>query len=416
MATFKVAVSPHKRDDGTRRVKIRVYSAKSNTEVSTPWYVTPDMITRGGKIKDNSILDRCEALIRDWRRAVDDIGAGANAMTAKELVHHLTSREHRQHQRIDFICHMREVAEKKKPSTRHNYNVVANSLVRFTRGETLDINNITAQLLTAYEEWLRTEGIAPGTITQYMTLIKSAHNAARFKYNDEDAGIIRVTRAPFAKYKIPAAPAPSARGIDLATLQAIANLPDEPRINSRRNFGRDIFMLSFALGGINYADLYTLPHDALKGDYIEYKRQKTRDARVDDALYRVYICPQVRPLLERWFDKSCHDKSCQRLFRFYQYSPKSFGPTVAYSIAKVEKAVPFERHYIYYAARHTYASLAYNVVGSDKYTVHELLNHTDSDMKITDRYIERDWQRLYDVHQRIIELVDWSKIADPTRK
>lgn len=412
MATFKIVVSPHKRDDDTRRVKIRVYSAKSNTEVSTPWYVSPDMVTRGGKIKEHTILDNCEALIRDWRRAVDEIGARANAMPAKELVHHLTSREHRQHRRIDFIRHMRELADnKKKSSTRHNYNVVANSLARFARGEILDINDITVQLLTAYEEWLRSAGIAPGTITQYMTLIKSAHNASRFKYNDEDAGIIRVTRAPFAKYKIPAAPAPSARGVDLATLQAIADLPDEPRINSRRNFGRDIFMLSFALGGINYADLYTLPYDALKGDYIEYKRQKTRDARIDDALYRVYICPEVRPLLDKWIDRSRH-----RLFRFYQYSPKSFGPTVAYSIAAVEKAVPFARHYIYYAARHTYASLAYNVVGADKYTVHELLNHIDKDMKITDRYIERDWQRLYDVHQRIIELVDWSKIANPTRK
>lgn len=411
MATFKIVVSPHKRDDDTRRVKIRVYSAKSNTEVSTPWYVSPDMVTRGGKIKEHSILDNCEALIRDWRRAVDEIGARANAMPAKELVHHLTSRERRQHQRIDFIGHMRDIAEKKKPSTRHNYIVVANSLSRFTRGETLDINNITAQLLTAYEEWLRSEGIAPGTITQYMTLIKSAHNAARYQYNDEDDGIIKVTRTPFTKYKIPAAPAPSARGVDLATLQAIADLPDEPRINSRRNFGRDIFMLSFALGGINYADLYNLPCDALKGDYIEYRRQKTRDARIDEALYRVYICPQVRPLLERWFDRSY-----QRLFRFYQYSPKSFGPTVAYSIAAVEKAVPYERHYIYYAARHTYASLAYNIVGADKYTVHELLNHTDTDMRITDRYIERDWQRLYDVHQRIIELVDWSKIANPTRR
>ena len=57
--------------------------------------------------------------------------------------------------------------------------------------------------------------------------------------------------------------------------------------------------------------------------------------------------------------------------------------------------------------RHTYASLARNVVGLDKYTVHELLNHADAEMRITDRYIERDWQRLYDAHAQIVRLVDW---------
>jgi integrase len=79
---------------------------------------------------------------------------------------------------------------------------------------------------------------------------------------------------------------------------------------------------------------------------------------------------------------------------------------------KVEGAVPFDRHYTYYAARHTYASLARNVVGIDKYTVHELLNHSDSEMKITDRYIERDWQRLFDAHAKVVRLVDWRSIVN----
>lgn len=72
--------------------------------------------------------------------------------------------------------------------------------------------------------------------------------------------------------------------------------------------------------------------------------------------------------------------------------------------------MPSSRHYTFYAARQTYASLARNVVGADKYTVHELLNHSDADMKITDRYIEGDWQRLFDIHRKIIALVDWSAL------
>jgi hypothetical protein len=53
-----------------------------------------------------------------------------------------------------------------------------------------------------------------------------------------------------------------------------------------------------------------------------------------------------------------------------------------------------------------------NAAGLDKYTVHELINHADKEMKITDRYIERDWQRLFDAHAKVVRLVDWGPICN----
>jgi integrase len=166
-------------------------------------------------------------------------------------------------------------------------------------------------------------------------------------------------------------------------------------------------LLSFALGGINYADLHALPYDAYKVDYIEYKRQKTKHSRADEALYRVWICDDVRPLIERHLDPTR-----QRLFIFHRRFPTSFATKVSLAVKAVESAVPAERHYTYYSARHTYATLAYNVANIDKYTVHELLNHADKEMKITDRYIERDWQKLYDAHKRIVALINWDEICN----
>lgn len=43
----------------------------------------------------------------------------------------------------------------------------------------------------------------------------------------------------------------------------------------------------------------------------------------------------------------------------------------------------------FYAARHSWATIAVNKVGIDKYTVHAALNHLDDSMKVTDIYIER---------------------------
>lgn len=408
MATFRFYADNYTREDGLRAVRVRVYHNGASTAMSTPYFVDKTQVTKGGKIKDAAIVDACNELIRNWRNTITNYGSAIEALDVKELVAMLKQSKG-DGVGLDIVEHIYKVAESKRAAqTRHNYRVVAASLSRYLDGRGLDINQLSHQVLSAYEEWLRKDGKTPGTIVQYMSLIKSAYNTACLWYNDEDADKIVVTRQPFRRYKMPAVPVVAPRAIDLATLQAIANLPTEPRFNSQRNLGRDLFMLSFGLGGINYADLYALPYDALKGDYIEYKRQKTKHSRADEALYRVYICEEVRPLLIRYLDPTR-----KRLFIFHRRFPAGNFPTkVSCAVKAVEKAVPFERHYIYYSARHTYATLAYNVAGLDKYTVHELLNHADREMKITDRYIERDWQRLFDAHKRIVALVDWSKICE----
>lgn len=408
MANFSIYVDPYVRDDGQRKVRIRVYHNYSNTSVSTPYLVDKTQVTKGGKIKDAAIIDACNTIIREWNAILLNAGSGVNSMTSKELMTYLKSQE-RTSALIDFIAYIRKVADTKRAhQTRTNYRTAAKSLESFMNGVPLDINALTAKRLSAYEEWLRDQDKTLNTIIQYMSLIKSAYNAAVYEYNDEDSGEVVILRQPFRKYKMPSAPVPSARGVALATLQAIANIPTERRFNSQRNLGRDIFMLSFALGGMNYVDIYNLPYSALKGDYIEYKRQKTKNVRADEALYRVYICPEIRPLVERWMDSTK-----KRLFIFHRlFEWRNFPSKMAQCMKKVEGAAPFDRHYTYYAARHTYASLAYNVATIDKFTVHELLNHSDNKMKITDRYIERDWQRLFDAHKRIVALVDWSKICD----
>ena len=408
MATFRFYADNYTREDGLRAVRVRVYHNGASTALSTPYFVDKTQVTKGGKIKDAAIVDACNELIRNWRSTITNYGSAIEALDVKELVAMLKQSKG-DGVGLDIVEHIYKVAESKRAAqTQHNYRVVAASLSRYLDGRGLDINQLSPQVLSAYEEWLRKDDKTPGTILQYMSLIKSAYNTACLWYNDEDADKIVVTRQPFRRYRMPAVPVVAPRAIDLATLQAIANLPTEPRFNSQRNLGRDLFMLSFGLGGINYADLYALPYDALKGDYIEYKRQKTKHSRADEALYRVYICEEVRPLLTRYLDPTR-----KRLFIFHRRFPAGNFPTkVSCAVKAVEKAVPFERHYIYYSARHTYATLAYNVAHIDKYTVHELLNHADKEMKITDRYIERDWQRLFDVHKRIVALIDWRRICD----
>ena len=59
----------------------------------------------------------------------------------------------------------------------------------------------------------------------------------------------------------------------------------------------------------------------------------------------------------------------------------------------------------YYAARHSWATIALNKCKIDKYTVHAALNHVDENMRVTDIYIERDFVNENKANQKVVKYV-----------
>lgn len=61
--------------------------------------------------------------------------------------------------------------------------------------------------------------------------------------------------------------------------------------------------------------------------------------------------------------------------------------------------------FIFYISVHSWATIALNKVGVDKYTVHAALNHIDEAMKVTDIYIERDFVNENNANAKVINYV-----------
>lgn len=61
--------------------------------------------------------------------------------------------------------------------------------------------------------------------------------------------------------------------------------------------------------------------------------------------------------------------------------------------------------FIFYISRHSWATIALNKVGIDKYTVHAALNHIDDSMKVTDIYIERDFVNENKANTKVVKYV-----------
>ena len=70
----------------------------------------------------------------------------------------------------------------------------------------------------------------------------------------------------------------------------------------------------------------------------------------------------------------------------------------------------------FYATRHSWATIAVNQVGIDKYTVHSALNHLDETMKVTDIYIERNFSKENEANRKVIDYIQKIPLSSQTEE
>jgi integrase len=155
--------------------------------------------------------------------------------------------------------------------------------------------------------------------------------------------------------------------------------------------------------GINTADLYLCEElYENEGIYtIAYNRAKTASRRSDNARIEINIHPFILPLFNKYRNKFGNNifNFCHRFCDFTQ-----FNKSVNKGLKEVGKDIGVE-DLEYYAARHSFATIARNKLNVDKITVGEALNHIHKDSKVTDFYIQKDYSVINDVNRKVIEYV-----------
>lgn len=148
---------------------------------------------------------------------------------------------------------------------------------------------------------------------------------------------------------------------------------------------------------MNSADLYSC--EDIKEDVITYYRAKTSARRNDKAKMKVKVMEVIKPLVEKY-----RDKTGKKVFNFYQHysTADAFNKAINYGLKQIGKILHIE-DLEYYAAGHSWATLAVNKLGIDKYTVHAALNHIDEVMKVTDIYIERDFEVENEANKKVLD-------------
>lgn len=419
MLTIKAEIKrSEQKVDYSYNVKLRFTLNRQIKRMSTSLFVMPDDLTKSGEFKKTSSIYReIIALEQEYRLKCAKMQIDLNNYSLNQIFAILKFEDQKE-KGVDYISFSRDWIKLSSLKSKSSYTTALNSFISYLGKDHIDIREITLNLLQGYQKYLdnqRAERTAnqqaegkrvPSYRCQslYITLLRKLFCEAVKQYNRPDQGLMLINSNPFEFISIPKQEATRKRALPKEQIVKILNLPNHTvnkgvHHTNRYNLAKDLFILSFCLIGMNSVDIYEAT--TIVDDTLIYKRAKTTDRRLDEALMKINIPNMVKPIMVKY-----KDKTGKRLFNFYQYysDRKTFNKAINKGLKQIGEELGID-DLEFYAARHSWATIAINKCKIDKYTVHAALNHVDASMKVTDIYIERDFVIENEANKKVLDYV-----------
>lgn len=368
-----------------RAVAFVVTSGSTRARIPTQIKLNADEISAGGKIKG-----RKAQLVEDMRRQLCDrlaalsLDLTGQKVDAQYIAQRITSKQ----DKVEFFAFADDWLRDTPIRGEKNYVTFLRSLEKFLGVRTLYFDFVTFDLLARYEKFLSGK---PRAQSLYLGLFRHLYREAMRRYNTDFDTTIQ--NDPFTRYRVPKQNVHlGVRALTLDELQKIIQYQG----TGRAQLARDCFVLSFALLGMNCADLYTAK--VIKDETICYNRQKTKDRRADSAYIEVRVQPHIKELVKKY-------RGSRRVFCFserYAAEP-SLSRAINIGLKIVGKACGI-KDLQFYQARHTFATLSRNLLGIAKSDVDEALNHVGA-FSLADVYIKKDFRIINENNAKLLGAV-----------
>ena len=419
--TFTPVIIPsQKRADGSYNVKIRITYKRKSKRISTHLYAEKKDLTKDLDFREGPVRRKAYDIAEEMREICSGIDfLELQGLEVDDLLKVINAKaESKKVFKLDFIQYMRDKSLTKGRTARL-YVTAANALSRYMNGHTLYVNDITVKFLRNYEEFIKNEprmvssfhtGVVRETktlkgecraVSQYLGCIRHVYNLARMEFNEPDRDIYRIPNNPFEYYSVPRQPAPKRRNKKKEFIQMLIN--ESAKAKGAEKFALEVFLLSFALEGMNLADLYLCA--PARERWIIYNRQKTKKRRSDGAEHHVYIPDEIMPIVERYKDNDgIHMFTFHRRYKNFETFTTNANNAMRRWRADRKDVEAFSM----YAARHSFGSITRST-GVEKATVDEMMCHV-GDLKMADIYIETDWEIHKKANEKLMAEFDWSPI------
>lgn len=345
MATIKLAVLKHtKAKNGSYKIRISVGHKSETHYIVTPYSVNTFSEFDNGIVvripNAHEINIKLRNLLNDYEERLQRINS-PDDYTCKELRDLLKSmRSHSS--KVTFKQVSEHYQKELIEDGRGSYaGMLKNSLrlfLDFTHGDVF-LSEVSTITISEFERWLKRKGLSQTYISMTLSMTRTIINRAiRMQ-------LVAYDIHPFTYWK---RPADTEREIDISVESVRAIRDAQPRLKKQR-IARDIFMLSYYLGGINLIDLLDIDFRGVS--VLEYTRHKSRNMKLSDKRISFTLQPEAKELINKWMNRNTG-----RLDFGYKFSYKNFLAYVTRSIKSLAKDLnlPDYNKVCYYSARKSF--------------------------------------------------------------
>lgn len=235
-----------------------------------------------------------------------------------------------------------------------------------------------------FYKYMQKRGYSDGNIQ-----IRLGHVRARVNEAIK-AGLIKTEKHPFSDMKLPS-PDSKVLDIEVSDFQKILKLDTN---NSKRiTLAKDLFLLSFYLGGLNLSDIVEID---FSGSVISYCRKKSKAHKKKNRITQITIPKEAKPIINRYITAN------GTLDFGYEFEYKNFCRYLNKCIKLLAQSLNIESNMSFYSARKTFAQYASDL--ALPYPVIEYcLGHSVKTNITINKYIRIKPQQADAAIQRVIE-------------
>lgn len=352
MATLKLVIVPAKRlADGSHKVRIAISHKGDTRYIVTRFSVSDEKNFKNGRVTgpDASIVNRkLSALLNDYYDRLDEIETVYyNCAQIKDILEN-------KHLNITLISqafdlYIKVLTDKGSLSSAKLYKQTKQNWLDY--GNT-PLNTINGNTIRGFSNFLA-KNYGDTTHNMHLTRTKAVLN---YMINE---GHITYNIHPYRGFTVPSC---KVRHID-QSIQTIRMIRDATIDNVVISRCRDVFMLSYYLGGMNVADMVRI--DFSEMSEVSFERKKTEKKKIGDKTISFAIVPEAYPIILKYRDSNGYLK--------FHKSPNQVD-LIASECVKLKKYFGI-KNLMFYSARKSFAQHAYDL-GISIETIEYIIGHS----------------------------------------
>ncbi len=391
MATLSLTIFKAKAlKDGRHKIRIALRHKHETTYIVTRFIISENQFKNGQVVKH----PEASAINRKLRNILDDLQEKLDSIKHLELyscrqIKEIISTDNLSDEQT-FSSACSNFVDYLKSEGRDSYALSIERVGRyfrdFARGDML-LSDLTPSLVQNFAAFIRKRKVTETTVNTMLAQMKSVVNRAIREWN------ISYDIHPFVTTRISAAPI---RKLDL-TVQNFNKIRESSPEKRKLIMARDLFCLSFYLGGMNLIDIMQTD---FRKDVLEYSRSKTKRRMQSDNVITFTIPSQAREIICRWMDKRTG-----KLDFGYKFTYHNFSQYVTYSLGDLAEELNIDERVTFYSARKSFAQYA-SEIGIPDGIIDYCLGHSDKSKGVI-RYYTKVRQKQADMAiSRVIDYVD----------